>query len=185
MKPAPRRRLLTAEEFVYEQPDDLRTELVAGGMVVEPLPGAEHGSLVATIAYHLRGFVEPRGLGRVVAETGYVLVRGPDTVRGPDVSFVSAARWAALQDKRKFFEGAPDLAVEVASPDDSRRQLTAKARGYLAAGARLVWVVWPKRQCVEVFRPGSPPQFLGVADSLDGEQLLPGFRLPVAVIFQD
>ena len=185
MKPVPRSRPMTAEEFVYEQPDDLRTELIAGEMVMEPLPGAEHGSLAAWLTFQLHSFVELRRLGRVLGETGYILERGPDTVRGPDVSFVSAERWASIVDKRKFFEGAPDLAIEVASPDDSRRELAAKARGYLAAGARLVWMVWPKRKSIEVFRPGSPPQLLGLADTLDGGDVLPGFRLAVEVVFQE
>lgn len=185
MKPSPSHRSLTAEEFVYQQPDDVRCELVAGEMVMEPLPGAEHGFLAGSFVYYLRSFAELHGLGRVLGETGYVLERGPDTVRGPDVSFVSHARWATLADKQKFFEGPPDLAIEIASPDDSRPQLAAKARGYLAAGALLVWVVWPKRKCVEVFRPGSSPQLLGPESALDGGEVLPGFRLPVALVFQD
>lgn len=176
---------LTAEEFLYEQPDDLRAELVAGGMIMEPLPGLEHGWLCIEISYHLRRFVEDHRLGRVFAETGYVLERDPDTVRGPDVSFVAEDRWAATRDRRKFFEGPPDLAVEIASPGDSRRHLADKARTYLASGARLVWVVWPESRTVEVHRPGSPPETLAASDVLNGGAVLPGFDLPLSRIFAD
>jgi Uma2 family endonuclease len=179
------RRRLTAEEFLYQPPDDLRSELVAGEVVREPPPGPEHGWLGVTIAYHLRRFLEEHPLGRVLGESGYVLARDPDTVRGPDVSFVAEERWAATPDKRRYFEGAPDLAVEIASPDDSRRQLAEKARSYLAAGARLVWVVWPGRETVEVYRRGSPPAVLSASATLDGGDVLPGFTLPLSRIFGD
>lgn len=75
--------------------------------------------------------------------------------------------------------------MEVASPDDSRRHLSAKARSYLEAGCRLVWVVWPAHKTVDVCRPGAPPETLTASDTLDGEDFLLGFTLPVARIFQD
>jgi Uma2 family endonuclease len=185
MEPAATRRLLTAEEFMYEPPDDLRSELVAGEVVKEPPPGPEHEWLAGTVAYHLRRFLEEHRLGRVLGASGYVLKRGPDTVRGPDESFVSEERWSGKLDRRRYFEGAPDLAVEVASPEDSRPKLRQKAREYLAAGARLVWVVWPQRRTVDVHRPGSPPETLTLSDTLDGGDVLPGFALPVARIFEE
>jgi Uma2 family endonuclease len=184
MEPQTTPRRLTAEEFFYEPEEDLRKELVAGEVVCEPQPNPEHGAIAANLTYHLRSFLAANRLGRVVVESGYVLQRGPDTVRGPDVSFISTTRWAATN-RRSFFEGAPDLAVEVASPSDSRPKLAAKAREYLRAGSRLVWVVWPRTRTVDVHRPGSPPTTLGTADTLDGGDLLPGFTLPVSLIFED
>lgn len=183
--PAVPARLLTAEEYACEDPDDRWTELVAGDVVREPGPGAEHGVVQVTLAYHLRRFIDDHPLGRILTESGYVLERGPDTVRGPDVSFVAETRWASMPDRRKYFEGGPDLAVEVASPDDSRRLLAEKARSYLAAGARLVWIVWPESRTVDVHRPGAPPETLSAGDTLDGEDLLPGFALRVSRIFED
>jgi Uma2 family endonuclease len=178
------RRLLTAEGFYRLPDDDMRSELVAGEVIREPPPGPQHGLLAMSLGYHLRRFVEAHPLGRILGESGYVLARGPDTVRGPDVSFISEERWQATADKRKYFEGAPDLTVEVASPDDSRRQLAEKARSYLAAGARLVWVVWPTRRTVDVHRPDSLPETLTGSDTLDGGDVLPGFTLPVSRIFE-
>jgi len=185
MEPRSDHRLLTAEEFFYEQPDERRSELIAGEVVREPPPAPEHGLLAVNVAHHLRRFLDVHRLGRVLAESGYVLRRGPDTVRGPDVSFISEQRWAVTRDRRRYFEGAPDLAVEVASPGDGRRKLAAKAREYFQAGARLVWVVWPGSRTVDVHRPGSPPATLHAADTLDGGDVLPGFALPVSRIFED
>jgi Uma2 family endonuclease len=184
MEPASTRRLLTAEEFYYEQPDHLRTELIAGEMVLEPLPKPLHGRLAARIAHLLQTFTDAHPTGEVLGEAGFVLERGPDTVRGPDVSFVSEERYRASLESGIFFEGAPDLAIEVASPSDSRRHLGDKARNFLDAGSRLVWVVWPKRRTVDVHRPGAPVETLGESATLDGEAVLPGFRLPVAKIFE-
>lgn len=185
MQPEPTRRLLTAEEFLYEQPDDLRTELIAGEMVCEPLPKPKHGRLAARMVHLLMDFTDEHPLGEVFGETGFVLERGPDTVRGPDASFVSAERWDAARGDEGFFEGAPDLAVEVASPGDSRRRLGDKARGYLASGARLVWVVWPESRTVDVHHPGATIETVPESGTLDGGDVLPGFALPVGRIFED
>lgn len=185
MGPGLSNRQYTVEEFVSERPVDERSELVGGYVVMEPPPGGEHGSFAMSLGCHVRDFVFRFRLGRVLGEAGYILERNPDTVRGPDVSFVTQERWAAAPDKTGYFEGAPDLAIEIASPGDSRRRLTAKARSYLKAGGREVWVVWPKRRLVEVFRPGSPPQLLSENDTLDGGDLLLGFRLRVGLLWEE
>jgi Uma2 family endonuclease len=174
---------MTAEEFYYAQPDDMQTELIAGEMVLEPLPKPLHGRLAARIAYLLQTYTKEHPLGEVLTPAGFVLERSPDTVRGPDVSFVSEERYLASLESGIFFEGAPDLAVEVASPGDSRRKLGDKARSFLAAGTPLVWVVWPKRQTVDVHRPGMPVETVAISGVLDGGEVLPGFTLPVARIF--
>jgi Uma2 family endonuclease len=176
---------LTAEDLPYVMPDEQLCELVAGSLVCEPLPGAEHGLVAATILGHLFRFVHEHGLGRVyAAETGFVLARGPDTVRGPDAAYVSAERSAATVRRGPFFEGAPDLAVEVLSPGNTRREIAAKVREYLAAGAGAVWVVDPARRAVTVHRPGHEPETFSRDEVLDGGSVLPGFRLPVAEIFE-
>lgn len=185
MEPEFSSRQYTVEEFVYERPADERSELVGGYVVMEPPPGPVHGSLAVTLAFYLRDYAQRHRLGRVLGEAGYILERGPDTVRGPDVSFVTLDRWREALDKTGYLEGAPDLAIEISSPSDTRRKLTAKARSYLRAGGRMVWVVWPKRKCIEVFRRGSPPELLSLADTLDGGELLPGFRLAVARVFEE
>jgi Uma2 family endonuclease len=176
--------LLTAEDLPYVMPDEVICELVAGELICEPLPGEEHGSVAGNIFFHVCHFVREHRLGRVyAAETGFVLARGPDTVRGPDAAFVSTERDARSVRRGPFFEGAPDLAVEVLSPGNTRREIAAKVRDYLAAGARAVWVVDPRRRTVAVHLPEGEPATLSDDQTLDGGAVLPGFRLPVQEIF--
>jgi Uma2 family endonuclease len=177
--------LLTAEEYLDLPDDGERGELVRGQVVREPPPSYGHGSVTGNVYFHLRRFVERHHAGRVVGEAGFVVARGPDTVRGPDVSFVSAARDAAHQGKRGFFEGAPDLAVEILSPANTWREMARKTADYFAAGAHRVWIVDPAKQTVVVHVPGRPPETLTAADRLDGGDLLPGLSLPVRRIFED
>jgi Uma2 family endonuclease len=118
-----------------------------------------------------------------LGECGYVLRRNPDTVRGPDASFVSSERLAAWEARGPFFEGAPDLAVEVLSPSNTRREIEEKVSEYLAAGGREVWVADPEARRITVHRPDEGPRDLGPDDTLDGGDLLPGFDVPVAELF--
>jgi len=180
----PQRRRLTAEDL-YELPlHDVRAELVRGDLVCEPPAGFDHGVRGIKFAYHLEAYNERHPIGVVCgADTGFVLFRDPDTVRAPDAAFVTAERAARQVRKEAYFEGAPDLAVEVVSPGDSEREVAEKVEEYLAAGTRLVWVVRQRHKMVAVHEPGKPPRVLTTAHTLDGGDLLPGFSLPVATIF--
>lgn len=131
----------------------------------------------------LEAFVAPRGLGEIFGETGFVLARNPDTVRGPDLSFVHRERLATL-DEARFVEGAPDLAIEILSPSNRPSLIRGKVADYLAAGCRLVWVVDPKRKSVTAYRGLLAPVLLGADDTLDGGDVLPGLRIHVAAIFE-
>ena len=175
---------LAAEDLPYLMPEEERCELVAGELIREPLPGEGHGLVAAALVAHLYEFVRDRRLGRVHGETGFVVARDPDTVRGPDAAYVSVERSAATVRRGPFFEGAPDLAVEVLSPSNTRQEITAKIREYLSAGAGAVWVVDPARRTVTVHGPDREPRTLSPEDILDGGTVLPGFRLPVAEIFE-
>jgi Uma2 family endonuclease len=181
---ATRPGILAAEDLPYLRPEEERSELVAGVLVREPPPGEQHGGLAATVVALLYPFVREHGLGRVFGETGYVLASDPDTVRCPDASFVSARRLAAGPRRGPYLVGSPDLAVEVVSPSDSRKEVAAKVAEYLAAGARAVWVIEPRHQTVTAHGPGRKPVALGRQDILDGGPYLPGLRLPVAEIFR-
>ena len=175
---------LTAEDLPYVMPAEELCELVAGSLIREPLPGETHGVVAGRVFGHLFRFVEERGLGRLyAAETGFVLARDPDTVRGPDAAFVSRRRSAATARRGPFFEGAPDLAVEVLSPGNTRAEIADKVRDYLAAGAGAVWVIDPRRETATVHRPGREPQTLTRGDHIEGGTILPGFRLTVAALF--
>lgn len=114
---------------------------------------------------------------------GYVLRRGPDTVRGPDVSFISAARLAPDQVPDQFIVVAPDLAIEVLSPGDRDAEIEERVSDYLAAGTRCVWIVDPRQRRVVVRDPGGEPLTLTVSDVLDGKDVVPGFRCGVGEVF--
>jgi Uma2 family endonuclease len=176
-------RAVTAEEL-FQFPDSKYYELVRGmPRVCEP-PGGVHGKIAGSIVAHLHNHVERLGLGTVLVEAGYVLQRGPDTVRGPDVSFVSLARLPPEQIPEQFIPGAPDLAVEILSPSSRWSEVEEKIADYFAAGARLVWVVDPGERRAIVRYPDRPPRVVAAGESLDGEDVVPGFALALAELFR-
>ena len=175
--------LVTAEELFY-YPDAKHYELVRGvPRVCEP-PGGVHGRLAGRIAARLVEHVERLGLGTVLIEAGYVLRRAPDTVRGPDISFISLARMAPDRIPVEFIPGAPDLAVEILSPTDRWSEMEEKVAEYLTGGARLVWLVDPPERRVTVRYPDRPPRVVQADDILDGENVVPGFALALAELFR-
>jgi Uma2 family endonuclease len=154
-----------------------------------PPTGGGHGELALELAGALRDWVKPRQLGRVLAaETGFQL--GAGTVLAADAAYVRAAHIPAPDNPswERFWPLAPDLVAEVASPGDTRTELEAKARAWLAAGVRLVWVVWPRLRQVDVWQPDAQgaAQRVGIlelGDVLDGLDVLPGFTYPLADLF--
>jgi Uma2 family endonuclease len=178
-------RLLTAEDLYGLPDDDQDYELVEGRLVVSEPPGWTHGDIAASIAAALVPFVRAHGLGRVVVESGYVLARRPDTVRGPDVSFVRADRLPAADVAHRFYEGAPDLAIEIVSPDDRAAEVARTVQGYLRAGTRAVWVVYPDTRSIVVHGPDGLARLHGPDDAIDGGDVLPGFSAPVAELLPE
>ena len=167
--------LLTADDLARLQPPDKRTELVRGVMVVREPAGFRHGDVAMAIAARMHMFVSQRDLGRVLAaETGFKLFTNPDTVRAPDVAFVRHDR---IPDPppRGFAPFAPDLAVEVLSPDDRPGEVLEKVADWLNAGTRLIWEINPERRAARAYRADGTVSVLTDADSLDGEDVLPGF----------
>jgi Uma2 family endonuclease len=174
-------KLLTAEEFMKlpDPPDGSRQELVRGVIVTMPPPGGRHGACCVKAVRLIGNYVEERGLGHVCCnDTGFISERGPDTVRGPDVSFWSKERLAEMPDG--YPELPPDLVVEVVSPSDHFSRVQGKARHYVERGVRLVWVVDPEDRSVTVYRPGRQANILVEKDTLSGEDVLPGFSCLVA-----
>lgn len=174
--------LMTAEELLRLNLPNKRTELVRGVLVVREPAGYQHGDVAMRLAAAIFAHVEAHRLGRVfAAETGFTLRRNPDTVRAPDVAFLSSAR---LPDPppRGFAELAPDLAVEVLSPDDRPGEVLEKVGDWLNAGARLVWVVDPIRVIARVYRADGTESILDHTDALRGEDILPGFEYPLSAI---
>lgn len=175
--------LITAEEFgrMPDPVDGSKQELVRGVVVKMPPPKARHGVVQSRIDRLLGNFVDARRLGWVVTESGTILERDPDVVRGPDVAFYSVTRQPTLPEE--YFEIAPDLVVEVLSPDDRRGAVRAKVREYVAAGVRLVWVVDPETQTVLEYRGSLRGTEYDEADTITGADVLPEFTCKVADFF--
>ena len=177
--------LVTAEQ-VLDWPDpEARFELVAG--VVQPMTpaGGAHGVVVMALARVLGAHAHAHRLGALFSpDTGFVLRRGPDTVRCPDVAFVAADRLPPGGIRGGFPELVPDLAVEVRSPTDRTRASRAKVAEYLDVGVRQVWVVDPSTRTVTVHAPDGATRRLGEGDALDGGDVVPGFRCGVDELFE-
>ncbi|MGH7319954.1 MAG: Uma2 family endonuclease [Candidatus Rokuibacteriota bacterium] len=159
---------------------DVRRELV-DGQVVEMTPvGGVHGSISGIVYRALAEHVDAHGGGKVlVGDVGFVLTlpADPERVRAPDVAFVSTGRLPEGRLPQGFIDGAPDLAVEVLSPSEKPVEVQQKVRDYLEAGARLVWVIAPEAKSATVYRPDGSARLLRESESLDGEDVLPGFTL--------
>ena len=176
--------VMTAEELLALPRGQFRYELISGELKRMPPTGEEHGSVTMDIAGPLHRHVRKNNLGRVyAAETGYKIRSNPDTVRAPDVSFISHERLQGQPPLKNFRPGAPDLAVEVMSPGDTKREVAEKVAEWLDAGAHLVWIVNPKLRTVNVYRPLTDNVILTIKDTLDGGTVVPGFRIAVSEIF--
>lgn len=180
---ATRTILHTAEEL-ERLPKEERCELVDGVLVPMDLPGFEHGAIALRAGTLLDGHVRPNRLGYVVVEAGFILRRGPDTVRFPDLAFVRADRIPPGRLPRSFPELAPDLAIEIVSPSDRPGEIQARIRDLLEAGVRLIWFIYPQTHTVTVVRSLQERVELGSEDILDGEDVVRGFSCRVAELFE-
>lgn len=179
-------KLTTADDLFTMADDGYRYELVRGELIRMAPAGARHGELAQLLGWHLTGYVRAQRLGKTyAAETGFMLARDPDTVRAPDVSFVRADRLPQGPSPDGYLDFAPDLAVEVVSPSDRLRAVTQKAMDYLDAGVRAVWLIHPGHRTVTIYYSDRVAHTLSEADTLDGGDVVPGFRLPVAQIFSE
>ena len=178
------KRLYTAEDLVAMGNEDY--ELIDGELREVSPAGGDSSRVGALLLGHLMHFNEEYELGEVFgADGGFVLSRVPLILVAPDVSFVRAENIPPDYDFRPFFPGAPDFAAEVRSPTDRPGALEEKVERLLTFGTKLVWKADPNLRLVEVRRRGRPPQTLYMGDVLDGEDVIPGFRLPVARIFRE
>ena len=178
-------KLLTADDLLRLFSEGVTGELIRGVLCETVAAGREHGKVVVNLAGELRAFVRPRRLGSLTAsDTGIRLERDPDTVREPDIEFTSADRLPLDERVRGYSEVVPDLVVEVVSPSDSPRQVYDKTHMWLNHGVSLVWVVDPETRTIDVYQSGTATVSLTEEDSLDGGQVIPGFTMPVADVFE-
>ena len=177
-------RLLTADDLLRLSGEGVRGELIRG-VLSETMPaGQEHGEIVMRLGAVLLNYIQPRRLGRLMgSDAGVWLERDPDTVREPDIAFISAEASPLDERVTGYTEVAPELVVEIASPGDSPRELNDKALMWLSSGVRLVWVVHPDTRAVDTHRANRPVVTLRGDQSLDGLDVLPGFTCPVSEIF--
>ena len=174
---------ITADELLRMSIPDKQVELVRGVLIVREPPGGRHGALSNDLACRLTDFVKRGNLGTVFGQdTGFQIEADPDTVRAPDVAFVSKGRMPG-EPPEAYPALAPDLAIEVLSPNDRPGEVLAKVGEWLGAGTRLVWVVDPRARQVQVYRADGKLSLLGPADALDGEDVLPGFSCPLEEIW--
>jgi Uma2 family endonuclease len=173
---------MTAEELLHLHLPDKRTELVRGVLVVREPAGGRHGRIAVNVTLQLGNYVAMHQLGAVyAAETGFTLARHPDTVRAPDVAFVSRER-LPTPEPIGFPDLAPDLVVELLSPDDRPGKSLAKIADWLSAGTRLVWVIDPERRLARVYRHDGTERIVAEDEMLDGEDIVPGFSCPLQSI---
>ena len=177
-------KLLTADDLLQLYGKGVRGELIRGELCETMPSGGRHGEVVMKVGFFLTSFILPRRLGRLAgSDSGVLLERDPDTVREPDIAFISAERLPLDVEVTGYYEVVPDLVVEVVSPSDSAREVMDKALMWLGYGARMVWAVNPETRSVDVYRPGERTITLTESDTLDGLDILPGFTCPIADIF--
>ena len=179
-----KQKLLTADDLLRLYSNGVRGELIQGVLYETMSAGVNHGKIVVNLTIELGAFVKPRRLGSLMAsDTGIILERNPDTVREPDIAFISAAKMPLGMDVPGYSEAVPDLVVEIASPSDSRREVNAKAQMWLSYGVRLVWAVYPITRTVESHPQHGAATLLTDIDTLGDDDVLPGFTCKVSAIF--
>ncbi len=175
---------MTAQELLDYTHEPFRQELVEGILYEMEPPGAAHGFVASQVGDLLRRHVRDAGLGVVfTSEVGFQLASDPDTVRGPDVSFVVRERIPATGIPTGYWPGPPDLAVEVVSPNDRRSQVEGKALDWLAAGTRAVVVLDPPLRTATVYRARDDIRVLTAEERLDLDDVVPGWSAGVGELF--
>jgi Uma2 family endonuclease len=183
----PPKKVWTEAELQSLPEDGYIHEVVDGELIMSPKNDFFHGDISSELLMAMRSFVRANGLGAVLdSSTGFWMKNR--NCRAPDVSFVSRARLRELGFKRstrRFFPGAPDLAVEVLSPNNTRAQIDARLKDFFESGTQIAWVIDPDQQCVEVCHSLTRRALVGSGGFLDGEHLLSGFRYPIADLFKE
>lgn len=175
---------MTFEEAAKLDPDERPGEIVDGVWTPVIRSTWHHGEVLTTIAFLLKLYArEHPGWSVSAADPGVKLARNPDRLRGPDVGMVRADRVPKGKGVQGWLDGAPDVAVEVVGDSQTISEMTQKALEYLAAGAKMVWIVDVDPQRVVLFTPPDRVRILGADDVLEGGDVLPGFRCKVAEMF--
>jgi len=175
-------KTLVTAQHLWEMGSDARFELVRGELVPMSPVNRDHGSIVLLLASWLVPFVKQQKLGWFGTERGFILAHDPDVVRAPDVYFLARHRESPGKGLG-FYDGAPDLAVEVLSPSDTASEVQVKVQEYLTTGSRLVWVVDPRSETVATHHPSGEGRVYSGDQDVTGEDVLPGFSFRCRDLF--
>jgi Uma2 family endonuclease len=180
-------KLLTADDLLkLPMGFGQRYELIEGVLVEMSPAGFEHGVVAAIIIYFLTAYAKQTRFGVVLSsETGYRTRKDDKTVRAPDASFMSYTKIPADKKPRNYSDIAPDLVVEVVSPNDSAAEIEAKTQEWLDFGVSMVWVAYPGSNRLHIHRAGQDIKVLSEHDSVDSGDVLPGFSVRVVQFFED
>ena len=182
--PVQPKQIITAEQLLGIYKPGRRFELIKGELREMSPAGSRHGRIAMRLGALLEHFTRSHNLGVVyAAETGFKLHENPDTVRAADAAFVAQERIPAEGEPDGFWAIAPDLVVEVVSPGDKATEIQSKATGWLEAGCRAVWVVYPHNQTVVVYHSLTDIRVLTADQSLEGGDVLSGFSITINQIF--
>lgn len=177
-------RTYTVDEFMrLSFEGDKNAELIGGKIVVAPPPGDEHGRVADEIRHRLSLFDPERKLGKVWMNSRFRIT--PQNAPAPDLAFVVASRVPPRS--TGVVDVVPDLAVEVISPSDELKDIKNKINLYQEGNIRLLWIIWPDKKQVDVYEQGikTPIATLTINDLLEGGEVIPGFSMPVAALFED
>jgi Uma2 family endonuclease len=179
------KKVWTDEEFMALPKDGHRYELVNEALVDMGNSGMEHGYVACILVAVLTTFVQQNKLGAVCdSSTAFTLKTG--NKRSPDVAFVARERLKGLKrPPRGFFQGSPDLVVEILSPSNTVEEIHEKIVEYFNNDTRLIWVIHPDEKYVLVYHSPEPDRLLRPQDQLEGEDVVPEFSMPVADLFEE
>jgi Uma2 family endonuclease len=178
-------QLTTAEELLRLPRGRARHKLVRGELRTMPLFEMPEAHAISQLIHSLRNHACERRLGSVLPSVGFQLETDPDTVRGPAIALITRERVRALGRTPGYWPEAPALAVEVYAPSDLYSHVADRVADYLEHGTRLAWVLDARRRAVAVHRPGQPVRVLTGDDVLDGEDVVPGWTLPLSDLIRD
>ncbi len=181
------KKVWTETELQALPEDGYTHEIVNGELVMSPKNNFFHGDICTRLLIAIGNFVKEHRLGVVLdSSTGFWMHNR--NCRAPDISFITRSRLVSTgfsPRSNQFFPGAPDLAVEVLSPNNTRAEIDERLKDFFSSGTQIAWIINPDDECAEVCHSPTKRKLIGSGGLLDGEQLLPGFQFAIADLFTD